>query len=646
MKRNRTNKASKIKCMLCDAEIASSSMIQHIRFKHRFELNTEQYIERFGDFRKPVAPSTGQRKIKQILCEICNLEFSISGFHNHLRDTHDGLTPDKYVQMGYTEYRPQEILFKKMLEVVGDKYKCLLCNMVCRNEKHLNKHLSQHHSEITKIDYIRTYILNNNIPKCECGCGNVVNLITHFPYFRKIIYGHGLSGEKNGMFGKFHNEDTSYKMKIKALERTKQPGKFIDTKPELDFKTNFLITNNIDFRTQESCGVGRCDFYLPDYNLFVEIDGEYWHPVKCEFLNIQLLESAIYQFQKKDISNLVRIRENDIQYIKSIDDLYKFNFKYNFDIEYNQIIIHKNIFSQFDGNLDRLVSRLYKFISLYQPTFPKIKTHENLNDVITKIRNYDYSSIFVNNSFKNNCSLLGGSYLKSKFNSYWASSFKGSKNAIEAWKDKNIMSKVIKYRIGGNNSHETFNFSLHQLVRGLSALRHTVSFFKPILAATIYKHFIGEKLNPVVFDPCCGFGGRLLGFKSLYPEGTYIGCEPNIETFNELMELSQNFTNVFLYNCKIEDFDLSLLPENLDLTFTSIPYYDLETYSNPVEYTDFEEWNNTFLTKIKKCPKLIVNIPESLQIYFENYQEEYNLINNTSHFNKTSKYKFEKILKI
>ena len=70
------------------------------------------------------------------------------------------------------------------------------------------------------------------------------------------------------------------------------------------------------------------------------------------------------------------------------------------------------------------------------------------------------------------------------------------------------MQEVIDYRIGLNNSDDIFDFSLHQLIRGLSARRITTSFFKPLLAASIYKHFIGnEVLNPVVFDPCCGFGG-------------------------------------------------------------------------------------------------------------------------------------------
>jgi hypothetical protein len=301
---------------------------------------------------------------------------------------------------------------------------------------------------------------------------------------------------------------------------------------------------------------------------------------------------------------------------------------------------------QYSGNKERMAGRLYKFVELYSPDFPAVTTHENIDLLKIKIKSYDYSKIFNGDTFRNNCSLIGVSYLKTNFKSYWKSSYKGSPSPIEAWKNERIMRTMINFRIGNNIRRETFNFSLHQLVRGLSALRLTVSFFKPILAASIYKHFIGDHDSPAVFDPCCGFGGRMLGFKSLYPNGTYIGCEPNVETFIELQELSKNFSNIQIYNCKIEDFDVSLLPDNLDLTFTSIPYFDLETYSNPIEYKNFDEWRKTFLEKIKSLPNLVLNIPNSLLEYFPTRILEYDLLNNSSHFDTNNKYKTEKIIKL
>jgi hypothetical protein len=148
------------------------------------------------------------------------------------------------------------------------------------------------------------------------------------------------------------------------------------------------------------------------------------------------------------------------------------------------------------------------------------------------------------------------------------------------------MRRIIKYRIGINDSGEVFDFTYHQLIKGLSAARYTISFFKPVLAAAIYKEFIGDNNTPVVIDPCAGFGGRLLGFKSIYPNGKYIGIEPNKETYDELVKLSENFSNIELHNCEIEDYTGS---KNCDLTFTSIPYFDLEDYSNDIYYSSFNE---------------------------------------------------------
>ena len=275
---------------------------------------------------------------------------------------------------------------------------------------------------------------------------------------------------------------------------------------------------------------------------------------------------------------------------------------------------------------------LLKFVREFQPEFPAIPANEDLKGIIEKIKNYDLSKVFINDNaiFRNNCSNIGVNYLKSHHKSYWKSSYKSNNlSPVEAWGDDNIMKQVIKYRIGINNSDEIFNFSLHQLIRGLSARRLTISFFKPLLAATIYKHFLGDAKSPTVIDPCAGFGGRMIGFKSIYPNGKYIGIEPNIETYNELVKLSKNLTNVKLYNCKLEDYAGS---KECDLTFTSIPYFDLETYSNPVKYRDIEDWQDTFIKSLKTYNKLVVNLPNSLEYLFENYNKKYFLQNNTSHF--------------
>jgi len=131
--------------------------------------------------------------------------YSSVGIHNHFNLNHD-LTVEEYVEK-YGEYRPKKLKFLKMLEIAGDKYKCKICGEICRNDVHLTKHLKTVH-ELEKLDYIFEKVLNSKIPKCKCGCGNEVKLITSFPYLREFISGHN----PNGMIGKKHSKESREKM--------------------------------------------------------------------------------------------------------------------------------------------------------------------------------------------------------------------------------------------------------------------------------------------------------------------------------------------------------------------------------------------------------------------------------------------------
>jgi hypothetical protein len=283
--------------------------------------------------------------------------------------------------------------------------------------------------------------------------------------------------------------------------------------------------------------------------------------------------------------------------------------------------------------LAQYVDKILKLIWKISPTLPKITTNENYTGLLKYINNVkplDSDGNIVNAKVNS----YGNSLLKSKFNSYWKTKYKINKSPAEAWLSENDMLVVLKYRLGLNNSGEIFNISLKEMIKGLSATRKTVSFFKPLLASFLYKKYLNDTPAPIVIDPCCGFGGRLLGFKSTYPDGTYIGCEPNTETYAELLELSKNFTNVFIYNCKFEDFTT---PDEYDLVFTSIPYYDLEIYSEHQTYKSFDDWHNVFIKKILSLKNVVLNMDMSTcnRLGLAEHTK-YHLINNKTHFTKTN----------
>jgi hypothetical protein len=322
-------------------------------------------------------------------------------------------------------------------------------------------------------------------------------------------------------------------------------------------------------------------------------------------------------------------------------------------ISYRQKIIKKEYFKRYinyrgKGKILGYKYLFLKFLRTFQPLLPELPLEENLSDVMKAVSKSDFSKIYdsASREFSNKGSTVGHNYLKHHFKSYWKSRFKKNPSPYDAWLDDKIMSDVIAYRIGVNDSDEIFDFSLQQMITGMSARRLTVSFFKPVLAAAIYKHYLGNHPNPIVLDPCCGFGGRLIGFKSIYPTGTYIGCEPNVETYAELIGMidREGLTNVKIHNCKFEDYTG---PFDVDLTFTSIPYHDLEIYSNHVDYKDFDLWRNKFIGSIeKRCKNCYINLNEECadKIGWRNIDNY--ILSNPTHFSKITSVRREVIVKV
>ena len=111
---------------------------------------------------------------------------------------------------------------------------------------------------------------------------------------------------------------------------------------------------------------------------------------------------------------------------------------------------------------------------------------------------------------------------------------------------------------------------------------------------------IAEYLCPVIwgniYDYSAGFGGRLLGISCSNMCYNYIGIDPNTETikylkyFNEVLEEAVGTKGKILQNVS-EDYQ----PNDIDLAFSSPPYFNLEKYSNEdtqcmVRYRTLDEW--------------------------------------------------------
>lgn len=205
-------------------------------------------------------------------------------------------------------------------------------------------------------------------------------------------------------------------------------------------------------------------------------------------------------------------------------------------------------------------------------------------------------------------------FLHANFPSFWE--VRGG--PVEAFRADARLRSVLLYRMGLNNSkayvydvdgekvstRETFDLSIRNIRRGFVVQRQSVSFFKPLVAASLYRTWVRNTDAPVVWDPSCGFGARLLGFASVFPKGTYLGNEPAIRTRQDLMRLSQRLIREGL----IQDVRISgkgseiepIEPRSLDMVMTSPPYFDLEKYFDEPgqcwrDYPNLEKWELNYL---------------------------------------------------
>lgn len=127
--------------------------------------------------------------------------------------------------------------------------------------------------------------------------------------------------------------------------------------------------------------------------------------------------------------------------------------------------------------------------------------------------------------------------------------------------------------------------------------------FKPMVAKCLYERYVPK--GGVILDSSCGFGGRMLGALSSKNEYTYIGTEPCTETYENLLKLGKHIESVtgrkdsFRVLCRgSEDFNLN--KEYFSFSFSSPPYFTLESYSDEetqstVKFPTLEQWIDGFV---------------------------------------------------
>jgi hypothetical protein len=472
---------------------------------------------------------------------------------------------------------------------------------------------------------------------------------------------------------KIFTEEFSRKISLANATRKFQPVSQEEEKFGLVLKEIFGEDDVVPHKSIVSSGKAVVpDFYVKSIDTYVDFDGYFWHGLDREddFTFGQLV-TMTNDIQKNSIMsveklNYVRINSNSSwQSISTWESLLTLAYHivdegnvslegtFKFRNDDHPIITRewlikntlKDLYpnavgkEKIESDVLPLVKKFFRsYVEYWGWIYPETK--ETLEESLTSLN----KKIHVSSDKKLMSLEDGTSYLKERMKSFW--NVVGG--PVDAMKNDKMWDSVVRYRVGLNNSkmytyklsddtvvscNEMFNITPKTIRKGFIVQRHSVSWFKPSLAADVYRRFLTELKDPVVWDPSCGFGARLLGFSSVISSGTYVGCEPASMTHSDLSSLSEDIKsvnpNLTIQIHKIGSEKIILNEESVDLVFTSPPYYDKEKYFDEEgqcwrDHKTLEEWTKKYVVPtltiahkaLKKDGRMVLNVSSQLKQLF------------------------------
>ena len=214
---------------------------------------------------------------------------------------------------------------------------------------------------------------------------------------------------------------------------------------------------------------------------------------------------------------------------------------------------------------------------------------------------------------------------------------------IEDYHIKNISSELesstyFHLRYFKRNENITKHI-IHTLRVGFSNVPINLS---PLVSRYLYEKYL-PKSGGIVFDPCSGWGGRLMGSICSTKNIQYIGCDVNSNIFE-----SRSYERIGEFieeeigrksNYKVHQISSTRFNETddykqhigkVDLLFTSPPYFNQEQYSTDKEqsynlYPSYKEWINGYVREtfqigydlLKPNGVLLLNIADTKELPLE-----------------------------
>jgi hypothetical protein len=221
-----------------------------------------------------------QKDVTPVECKLCGVVVPASGIPSHLYHKHDKLSSNEYVEK-YGEFRQKHLKNTQRLE--SSKTTCQICNTSVVSNKQLLYHIKSH--KIDWKDYYVKYYFNGVHPTCSCGCGAEVKLLRHGknekgePTFaRDMLPGH-CNHQPGYRYNTPEQKETMRRAAIKRMEEGKlmfNPGPTGPEKVLVETLRSWGIHNIIQSEREILAGL-ELDIYLPDFNLAIEVNGNRFH---------------------------------------------------------------------------------------------------------------------------------------------------------------------------------------------------------------------------------------------------------------------------------------------------------------------------------------------------------------------------------
>jgi hypothetical protein len=140
--------------------------------------------------------------------------------------------------------------------------------------------------------------------------------------------------------------------------------------------------------------------------------------------------------------------------------------------------------------------------------------------------------------------------------------------------------------------------------------------YNPLTARILYEHFLNDQGEHIIFDPCAGWGGRLLGALSSNRKIHYVGTDVNMnnegcyENLGSFYRKECDSSNSYeIYYEPVEDIhrnpSFQKYKGKISMVLSSPPYFGREIYSLDKEqsclrYPNYRDWTKGFLKPLIK----------------------------------------------